>query len=503
MLRAVTTRGLQVEELIRSPALQLTVLAGQGGLARTLSWAHVSELEDPTPWLLGAELIMTTGLAVPRSAARQRAYVERLDDAGVAALALSAQLHVPPLHPAFFAAAEERSMPVLQVPLPVPFIAVAQEVAAALQTNVRQRLGAQLQVFGAVRWLAAEDLDVAEVFARLERLSGYTFYLCTPQGRVLLEGTSVPPPHLAALLPASADAPPTVPGGFVLPVPAPGDTAGFLLAQEREGAHPAGLAVVQHVATVAALLLTFRRHEREIRFREGAETLAELLRHVLEPTTARRRLERAGFPPGAPVALCVVRGAGTSPPDAVVEPAVVRAVDEAGAPVLLLRQQDVLYALVPHDPDVLAALGGAADVHVGVSQPFAAGEPLDVPRREALWAVARAVDSGRPVVAYGDDDVTGRWLPGDAGVLAGLVEHVLGAALTYDSRHGSSLVPSVRTWLERDRHTEEAARALGVHANTLSYRLKRFGDITGRDLASTAAMTEVWMALTAARHLGD
>jgi purine catabolism regulator len=42
-----------------------------------------------------------------------------------------------------------------------------------------------------------------------------------------------------------------------------------------------------------------------------------------------------------------------------------------------------------------------------------------------------------------------------------------------------------------------------VHANTLAYRLKRFGEIIGRDLASTAALAEVWLALTAARHLGD
>ncbi|MFC7105422.1 PucR family transcriptional regulator ligand-binding domain-containing protein [Nonomuraea rubra] len=183
---------LTVEDLLRSPALQLRVLAGEAGLARSVSWAHVSELDDPTPWLLGAEVIMTTGIGVPRAAARQRAYLERLDDAGVSALALSAQLHVPPLHPAFFEAAEERGMPVLEVPLAVPFIAIAQEVAAALQEDASHRLGAQLQVFGALRWLAAEDLDTATLFKRLERLSGYDVYLSTRSGRPLLPGVPVP-----------------------------------------------------------------------------------------------------------------------------------------------------------------------------------------------------------------------------------------------------------------------------------------------------------------------
>ncbi|MFC7588971.1 PucR family transcriptional regulator ligand-binding domain-containing protein [Nonomuraea antimicrobica] len=195
------------------------MLAGEAGLSRSVSWAHVSELDDPTPWLLGAEVIMTTGIGVPRSAARQRAYLERLDDAGVSALALSAQLHVPPLHPAFFEAAAERGMPVLEVPLAVPFIAIAQEVAAALREDAGERLAAQLQVFGALRWLAAEDLDTATLFKRLERLSGYDVYLSTRHGLPLLPGVPVPP---LDVLPAEPDAPPTIPGGFALPVSAPG-----------------------------------------------------------------------------------------------------------------------------------------------------------------------------------------------------------------------------------------------------------------------------------------
>lgn len=106
----------------------------------------------------------------------------------MSALALSAQLHMPPLHDAFFAAAEERGFPVLEVPLAVPFIAVAQEVAASVQEDARYRLGAQLQVFGSLRWLVAEDLDTPALLRRLEALSGYDVYLCTPPGRPLLPG---------------------------------------------------------------------------------------------------------------------------------------------------------------------------------------------------------------------------------------------------------------------------------------------------------------------------
>ncbi|MGV9707339.1 PucR family transcriptional regulator [Streptomyces sp. NPDC003483] len=475
---------LTVEDLLSYPALQLSVRAGRAGLGRSVSWAHASELADPTPWLLGAEVIMTAGLAVPRTAGGQRAYLERLDDAGVSALALSAQLHMPPLHDAFFQAAEERGFPVLEVPLAVPFIAVSQEVAASVQEDARHRLGAQLQVFGSLRWLVAEDLDTPALLRRLESLSGYDVYLCTPQGRPLLPGVPTPDP---GVLPASVDAPPTIPGGFVLPVPAPGGPAGFLVAHERQGAQPAGLAVVQHIATVAALRLAMVRIERETLRREGAETLAELLQEVLDPEAARRRLARHAIEGDA--VLLVVR----------------RTTDEAllrcleNRPHLLLTRGEDRYVLGA--PELAEAVGGLPDVAAGMSRPFTPGAALRVAQREALWAVSKAAESGRSVVRYGDDS-TGRWLPDDPAVLTALVEHVLGEVLRYDAAHDAQLLVSARTWMERDRRTETAAAALHIHPNTLSYRLRRFGTLAGRDLTSTGALAEVWLAIQAAGTLG-
>ena len=116
---------IRVEDLLRSPALQLRLVAGESGTSRRVAWAHVSELEDPTPWLFGSEMIMTTGIAIPGGAKRQRAYLERLDDAGVACLALSEQLFVPPLTKDFLAAAGERGFAVVEVPIAVPFMAIS------------------------------------------------------------------------------------------------------------------------------------------------------------------------------------------------------------------------------------------------------------------------------------------------------------------------------------------------------------------------------------------
>ena len=52
---------------------------------REIRWVHISELLDPTPWLSGGELLLTTGIQL-ESADLQRKFVARLRDAEVAGL---------------------------------------------------------------------------------------------------------------------------------------------------------------------------------------------------------------------------------------------------------------------------------------------------------------------------------------------------------------------------------------------------------------------------------
>lgn len=488
---------ITVENLLRSPALQLRLIAGESGTSRRVAWAHVSELEDPTPWLCGSEMIMTTGMAIPKSAERQRAYLERLDDAGVACLAVSEGMFVPPLTRALRAAAAERSLPVVEVPLPVPFIAISQEVAAAAQGDVGARLNAQLRVFGAVQWLAAGRLSTRQIFARLEELSGYSLYACTLHGAPLLDGVPVPLAEHADLIPRSLPSPPTVAGGYVLPVTGPRGPEGYILALESPTAAPAGVSVVQHIATVASLQLSMLAHEREIVRRQGAETLAEMLQGGLDRAVVARRLAAGGFTVDRALRLAVIRPAAPAR-DVGGADSVADALVAVGAPHLILRRGGESFVLV-HDDEAVQVLTGVHDAIVGISRPFLAGSQLAVPRREAEWALARAAEAGRSAMTYGTDP-TQKWLAGESADLEALAAGVLRSVLHYDATHAADLVPSVRVWLEHDRHTERAARVLHVHPNTLRYRVQRFEEISGRSLSSTASLAEVWLAL---RVTGD
>lgn len=497
-------RAITVGELVDNPTLGLTLIAGEAGLGRRVSWAHASELEDPTPWLQGSELIMTAGLGVPRDGPGQRAYLARMDDDGVAGLAVSEKLFMPPLTPDFLDEAARRAFPVVEVAITVPFIAISQEVAAANQALMRQRLQNHLRIFATLRSVAGEGLEPRLLFSELERLSGYRLYLTSPSGRPLLDGVPAPPEELLPLVPASPDVPPGIHGGYVVPVPPGGRVTGFLLALEREGAEPAGLAAVQHIATIAALQVVSLEHEREILRREGAETLAELLSDALEGDAAVRRLALAGFDDGAPVMLLAIQGSSGSDEESATsdEQAVARCLTERAVPHLLLRQRK-LYALVPASDDVAEAVAGVPGVSVGASRPFPPGGRLGAARREALWALFRAEERRAALVRFQQDEDRDAWLPQDTGALLDLVDRVLGPASRHDERRGTELLGSVRVWMRAGRRGDAAARALGVHPNTLAYRIKRFEQLTGRDLSVTGDIVDVWLALRAQEVLRE
>src|SRR5437764_1203061 len=74
---------LTLAELLRD--LDVGLLAGEANADAPVRWVHISELLDPTPWLSGGELLLTTGMQL-ESAKRQREFAARLADHQLAGL---------------------------------------------------------------------------------------------------------------------------------------------------------------------------------------------------------------------------------------------------------------------------------------------------------------------------------------------------------------------------------------------------------------------------------
>ena len=120
---------LPLGDLIRD--LDVRLVAGEAGLENAVRWVHISELEDPTPWLSGGELLLTTGMGLldARPPARVR---EPLAGHGLVGLGLGTGFAHSEVPDALREAAAELGFPLFEVPYEVPFIAVTEKAASHL-----------------------------------------------------------------------------------------------------------------------------------------------------------------------------------------------------------------------------------------------------------------------------------------------------------------------------------------------------------------------------------
>ncbi len=120
---------LTVRELLRE--LDVSLSCGEAGLDAPVRWVHISELRDPTPWLSGGELLLTTGMQLD-TAKRQREFVTRLADHQLAGLGLGTGFAHDAVPKAMIEAAEDRDFTVFEVPYELPFIAITEKAFTRL-----------------------------------------------------------------------------------------------------------------------------------------------------------------------------------------------------------------------------------------------------------------------------------------------------------------------------------------------------------------------------------
>src|ERR1700759_5053096 len=114
---------LTVRELLRG--LDVRLVSGEEAIDAPVRWVHISELQDPTTWLAGGEVLLTTGMAL-ETPEQQRAFVGRLADHQLAPLGFGVGSSHETVPHAVVQAAAEREFPVFEVPYDVPFIAVTE-----------------------------------------------------------------------------------------------------------------------------------------------------------------------------------------------------------------------------------------------------------------------------------------------------------------------------------------------------------------------------------------
>jgi DNA-binding PucR family transcriptional regulator len=149
----------------------------------------------------------------------------------------------------------------------------------------------------------------------------------------------------------------------------------------------------------------------------------------------------------------------------------------------------------------LAAERGSENATLALSAPVRGVAGLSAAASEAtlLAALQEQADGAPPVASFAAVEDVGAlrvlFPLRESGVLREFVADAIGPLQQHDRR--GALRATLRAFLESGGSQVEAALRLGIHRNTLAYRLRRIADLTGRDVTDPRWWLTMHLALRA------
>ena len=302
---------LTVGALVSDCGLELA--AGADGSERPIRWVHISEIEDPTPWLSGGELLLTTGFRL-NGAARQRRFVSLLDEHDVAGLGLGTGFEHKRMPKAVVDEAQKRGMPLFEVPYEMPFIAITERAFTALVNEHYAVLERGSQVHERLERLVVEGRGLDAVLGSLATAIGGTAIVQDATGRELARHPGKGGPGAAALRALGAEVAARRASAALssfepqheslteraLAVPVPGRRGGAPVAwltviSQRKPLDEFERLTARQGAMVVGLELMRERVVRETERRLAGDLLAEALSGRLDAEELRGRLRPFGI----------------------------------------------------------------------------------------------------------------------------------------------------------------------------------------------------------------
>ena len=179
---------ITVQDILEIPGLNLKLCAGKKAVGNPVRWVHIAEMSDPTRWLKGGELLLTTGLALvdrEARAARHAAAPDRRQPLGPRASASGFGFKTVP--EAMVALAEKHDFPLFEVPYNIPFIAITEAVASKIVNEQYSLLQRSLAVHEKLTKIVLEEKGLQFIISTLSALVGCSAVLFDFHGLVLCE----------------------------------------------------------------------------------------------------------------------------------------------------------------------------------------------------------------------------------------------------------------------------------------------------------------------------
>jgi purine catabolism regulatory family protein/PucR-like helix-turn-helix protein/diguanylate cyclase with GGDEF domain len=493
---------MTVRELVDDSDLRLRVVV-DGPLDVPVQWVHTTELADPSRYLQGGEVILTTGVWRAAGVTSER-FVAPLAGSRVAALGYGLPEPDAVVPDDLIAACRARGLPLFAVPFEMPFIAVSRAFVDRFVGQRERALRAVVRRNDRLVRAAGHGAGLAGLLAVLD--PALRAWVAGPGARATPAGGGrLPPePELRAVLAAAGgvqpDPPVPVGGWWVFPIAAVGRTEAHLVVWAGEALSDAQRAAIDQTLPFLGLELAHARATRETERRLAAELVDLVLAGPAQLQAASARLETFGLDPAGPLVAVACESERL---DECLD-ALERALGELGLPAIAAAHGGELVAVLGR-PGAAAGLeelarrlharldggvvgiGGLADDARGLRRSVLEGRQacrFARLRRDGGYAAHHQVGSHSLLLALQDEDV-----------LAAFRRALLEPLEQHDARRRTELVRSLELFLSSGGRWQATAQALHVHVNTLRHRLARVERLTGRDLSSMEDRVDFFIAL--------
>ena len=498
----------------------LELAVGSDSADAPVRWVHISELLDPTPWLSGGELLLTTGIQLETDA-RQRKFVRLLSGCHLAGLGFGTGFNHDELPAALVEEAGALGFPVFEVPYELPFIALTEKAFTRLVNEQYEVLQRGIAIHKRLERLVLEESGLDEVVRALAAAIGGAVCVLSARGEPIASKTFRRQVPAAAIEEIGAevrrrssefspDHPELAGRTLVLPISIRGKgapQAWLVAARDAGGLGDFERLILQQAVTVVALELMRQRAMRDTERRLAGDVLAEAL--TGRPSANELAVRLRPFGVGAEAAVLVFAAHDGAPP-AQAEGDLDRFLADAGVGALVAARERLLCAVVDtsEETDVVALAGRAREALVADHGELRAAASRPAPvgslrrtfheARCALEAAGLANGAAPPVASYRDLGAFQLLLSlQDDDALRLYCDSVLGPLEDGSGEYGDELLRSLEAFIEQNGQWEKAARELYCHRHTLRYRIRRVEELTGRDLSSARDRIEFWLALRA------
>jgi PucR family transcriptional regulator, purine catabolism regulatory protein len=474
---------LTVRDIAALPDLGLGVAAGSGGLGAEISWLHVSELEDPTQFLEGGELLLTTGLGVGDLGSAQRAYVRRLAAHGLAGLGFGVGFGFADVPEVIVEEADRLDFAVLSVPYEVPFIAITKAALARLASEQLEQVNRALEVHERLAQTVLEGRGLQALLAIVCTHLGCSLALVDERGRTIGE--------------RHADGKRSFDGALELAVVVHEERATLKAARTGQPFGDYDRLVLHHGQTALAFELSRRWAVSAAELRLAGDLLEDLEEDRLDERETARRMTAFGLEPERSYAALLAAPRNGTTSETIRREVADHLERRSARYVSTVRRDRAAFLVETSSEDELLAIArtiadGDSDARVGLGRPArgrALGRSL-VEARAALDAV------GASVASYRDLGALELLLSLPDAALRAFVDRMLGPAT-----QRPVLVESLGALLDCGCRWSEAADRLGVHRHTLRYRMDKLRELAGRHPDDPDERMELWLALKARQAL--